>query len=67
MKGIGTRVIQIKEEHVLYVIGVHCIARHTHLVGHNHVWVPSQDCKIRIGCNPKNIQNVFLNCVTHAI
>jgi hypothetical protein len=39
LKGIRTKVVvQIKEKHVIYIIGVHCIARHTNLVGHNHVW-----------------------------
>jgi hypothetical protein len=39
MKGIRTRVIvQIKEAQVPYIIGVHCIAHHINLVGHNHVW-----------------------------
>jgi hypothetical protein len=38
LKGIRTRVVvQIKEEHV-YIIGVHYIAHHTNLIGHNHVW-----------------------------
>lgn len=39
LKSIRTRVVvQIKEEDVLYIIGVHCIARHINLVGHTHIW-----------------------------